>query len=110
MGHLCISIAWVEDDAHESSWNELTQINVPALELPKDSPSNQTLEALEQQTLSIGQDLMRKLLSIHWDILDQQQVEQYCAQFEPGKIEMDGYASQKVACRLGILHLDRPRE
>jgi hypothetical protein len=90
MGHLCISIAWVEDDAHESSWNELTQINVPALELPKDSPSNQTLEALEQQTLSIGQDLMRKLLSIHWDILDQQQVEQYCAQFEPGEIEPHG--------------------
>ena len=80
---------------------------MPALELPKDSPSKQTLEALEQQTLSIGQDLMRKLLSIHWDILDQQQVDQYCAQFEAGEIEMDGDASQKVACRLGILDLDR---
>jgi hypothetical protein len=107
MGHLCISIAWVEDDAPESPWNELSRIKVPALELQPDSPSRDSLEALEQQTLRIGQDLMRNLLSLQWDILDQQQVEHYCAQFAPEEIAMDGYASQKVACRLGIVHLNR---
>jgi hypothetical protein len=65
------------------------------------------LEALEQQTLRVGQDLMRQLLRLHWDILDQQQVNQYRNQFEPDEIDMDGYAPQKIACRLGILHIER---
>jgi hypothetical protein len=106
MGHLCISIAWVEDDTPEFPSNELSRINIPAVELKGQSPS-QTLEALEHQTLTIGQELMRQLLSLHWDILDQQQVNEYCAQFESDEIEMDGYASQKIACRLGTLHVDR---
>jgi hypothetical protein len=107
MGHLCISIAWVEDDADKSGGKELSRLEVPVLELPKDSPSSEMLAALEQQTLSMGQELMRQLFRLHWDVLDQQQVERYCAQLEAGEIDKDGYASQKVACRLGILHLER---
>jgi hypothetical protein len=75
MDHLCISIAWVEADSPESPWNELSRMDVPLLEVQPNSPSSETLEALEQQTLRIGQDLMRHLLSLQWDQLDQQQVE-----------------------------------
>ena len=73
-----------------------------------DEPSlSHTLDALEQQTITIGQQMMRHLLCLHWNLLDQQQVDEYCSQFEPDVVELDGYASQKIACRLGILHLQR---
>ena len=106
MGHLCLSIAWVEDEASESTLNELSRINIPALQV-EDQLLSQTLETLEQQTLTIGQEVMRQLLCLHWDLLDQQHVDEYCAQFESDLVERDGYASQKIACRLGILHIDR---
>lgn len=86
--------------------SELHRIAVPTLTL--DEPSlGETLNTLEHQTITIGHDVMRHLLCLHWDQLDQQQVDQYCAQFESDVVEPDGYASQKVACRLGTLHLQR---
>ena len=106
MGHLCLSISWVEDETPESPLSELSRIPIPALELNEESLS-ETLGALEQQTITLGQEVMRNLLCLHWDILDQQLVDEYCNQFEPDVIERDGYASQKIACRLGILHLQR---
>ena len=106
MGHLCISIGWVEDDVDASPMSELSRIPVPNLELNEQSLS-QTLEELEQQTITIGQEVMRDLLCLQWDKLDQQHADEYIAQYEPEVVERDGYASQKVACRLGILHIER---
>ena len=106
MGHLCLTISWVEDETPESPLSELSRIPIPALELNEESLS-ETLGALEQQTITLGQEVMRNLLCLHWDILEQQLVDEYCNQFEPDVIERDGYASQKIACRLGILHLQR---
>ena len=106
MGHLCISIAWVEDDTPTSPLSELSRIPVPALEVNEQALS-QTLDTLEQQTVTIGQEVMRHLFCQHWDLLDQQHVDEYCTQFASEGVERDGYASQKVACRLGILHLQR---
>ncbi|NJK42168.1 MAG: hypothetical protein HC934_14120 [Acaryochloridaceae cyanobacterium SU_2_1] len=59
------------------------------------------------QTISIGQDVMRHLLRLHWDLLHQQQVEDYCLQLDPNVVECDGCASQKVVCPLGILPLQQ---
>ncbi len=106
MGHLCISIAWVEDDTPTSPWSELSRIPVPTLEVNEQALS-QTLDALEQQTVTIGQEVMRHLFCQHWDLLDHQCVDEYCTQFASEGVERDGYARQKVACRLGILHLQR---
>lgn len=106
MGHLCISIGWVEDDSPSSLMSEFNRIPVPNLELNAQALS-ETLDALEHQTITIGQEVMRYLLCHHWDQLDQQQVDEYSAQFEPDVVERDGYASQKIACRLGILHFQR---
>jgi len=106
MGHLCISIGWVEDDSPSAPMSEMSRIPVPELAVNEQSLS-QTLDTLEHQTLTIGQDVMRHLFCFHWDQLDQQHVDEYCAQFEPEVVEPDGYASQKIACRLGILHIQR---
>ena len=106
MGQLCISIGWVEDDSPSSPMSEFNRIPVPNLELNAQALS-QTLDTLEHQTITIGQEVMRYLLCHHWDQLDQQQVDEYSAQFEPDVVERDGYASQKIACRLGILHFQR---
>ncbi|WP_299408224.1 hypothetical protein, partial [Acaryochloris sp. IP29b_bin.148] len=80
MGHLCISIGWVKDDSPSSTMSELNRIPVPTLEVDETSLGH-TLDALEQQTITIGQQMMRHLLCLHWDLLDQQQVDEYCAQF-----------------------------
>ena len=49
MGHLCISIGWVEDDSPSSPMSELNRIPVPTLEVDESSLGH-TLDALEQQT------------------------------------------------------------
>lgn len=61
MGHLCISIGWVADDSPSTPISEMSHIPFPALDLNKQS-LNQTLDTLELQTLTMGQDVMPSIL------------------------------------------------
>ena len=65
------------------------------------------LNVLEQQTLTMGHQVMGELLKAQWEIADQQQVESYRAQVGPETVKLDGYDQQRVASRLGILELRR---
>ena len=106
MGHLCLTIGWVEEDSAQAPPREISRIDLPTLESAP-LPIEEGLDVLGQRTLTIGHQVMRQLLSAQWEIADQQQVENYRAQVGPETVKLHGYDEQPVASRLGILHLRR---
>lgn len=78
MGHLCITIGWVEEEDTQAPSSEISRIDLPTLESTS-LPMEKGLNVLEQQTLTIGHQVMRELLKAQWEIADQQQVESYRA-------------------------------
>ncbi len=106
MGHLCITIGWVEEETPQALPTQLSRLDLPPVDFQQLPPAK-ALDALEQQTLTIGHEIMRELLIAQWEIADQQQVEAYRDNLAPEVVKLDGYDSQRIACRLGILHLPR---
>jgi hypothetical protein len=106
MVHLRVTISLIDEEYPDGVGVELSRTELPKFEIAK-KPGRGTLEAIEEQTLSIGHEVMRQMLISQWEIADQEQVIAYCESCESGKVQIDGFASQRVASRLGILELRR---
>ncbi len=106
MTHLRVTISLIDEDFPDAAEIELSRTDLPNFEIKKAS-ARETLEAIEEQTLNTGHEVMRQMLISQWEIADQEQVMAYCEEYEAGRVQIDGFASQRVASRLGILELRR---
>ncbi len=106
MVHLRVTISLIDEDYPDCVGVELSRTELPKFEIATKT-GRATLEGIEEQTLSIGHEVMRQMLISQWEIADQEQVIAYCESCESGKVQIDGFATQRVASRLGILELRR---
>jgi hypothetical protein len=87
MSHLRVLICRVEDEAHPDQMTELHSVDVPGVDPGQLRPET-TLDELEGQTLTIGQEVMRHLLKSQWAEVDRLLVEQYRQRFSPRRSEV----------------------
>lgn len=106
MVHLRVTISLIDEDFPDAAEVELSRTELPKFKIKKAS-ARETLEAIEEQTLNTGHEVMRQMLISQWEIADQEQVITYCEEYEAGRVQIDGFATQRVASRLGILELRR---
>jgi len=82
MSHLRVLICRVDDESKPDQMAELHSFDLPSVELEGKTPET-TLDGLEAQTLSVGQEIMRHLLLSEWEAMDKLLVEQYQQRFSP---------------------------
>jgi hypothetical protein len=71
MSHLRVLICRVENESHPEQMTELQRIELPAVDAQQLTPET-ALDALEAQSLTTGQEVMRRLLGQQWQELDHQ--------------------------------------
>ena len=71
MSHLRVLICRVDDEQRPDQMTELQRIDLPALD-PLQLPPETALDALEEQSLATGQEVIRRLLGQQWQELDHQ--------------------------------------
>ena len=106
MVHLRVTISLIDEEFPDTGAVELSRTDLPKFEIATKT-ARTTLEAIEEQTLNTGHEVMRQMLIRQWEIADQEQVIGYCESYDAGTVQIDGFASQRVASRLGILELRR---
>jgi hypothetical protein len=67
MARLCVLICRIDDEQAPDRLTELQRIELPA---PSGAPTA-TLDHLETQAVTSGQEVMRSLLSHQWQLLDE---------------------------------------
>lgn len=82
VSHLCVLICRVDDDSDPDKMTELHRIDVPAID-PSHLEPETSLDELETQTLTIGQEVMRHLLVSQWKEIDRLLVDHYQQLFPP---------------------------
>jgi hypothetical protein len=78
MVHLRVTISLIDEDYPDGVGVELSRTELPKFEITTKT-DRVTLEDIEEQTLSIGHEVMRQMLISQWEIADQEQVIAYCA-------------------------------
>ena len=71
MSHLRVLICRVDDERHPEQMTELQRIDLPAVDPQQLTPAT-ALDALEAQSLTTGQEVMRRLLGQQWQEVDRQ--------------------------------------
>jgi len=82
MSHLRVLICRVEDAAQPDQMTELHSFDLPAVDPAQMEPET-ALDELETGILTVGQEVMRRLLRSQWQEVDQLLVEQYQQHFSP---------------------------
>lgn len=104
MSYLRVLICRIEDEPGKTT--ELAHFDLPSVD-PDNLEPEKTLDQLEDAILSHGQQIMRSLLEEQWRNLDSILVARHHEAFPPEAVIHEGYSTQRVACRLGIIHLSR---
>lgn len=84
MSHLCVLICRVDDDNNPDKMTELHRVDLPSAD-PSHLEPETSLDELETQTLTVGREMMRKLLAEQWKEIDRLLVESYQQLFPPGE-------------------------
>jgi hypothetical protein len=71
MARLCVMICRMEDENQPDTFVELARLDLPPLD-PKQLQPATTLDQLETQAVTTGQEVMRHLLRHQWEALDQE--------------------------------------
>lgn len=71
MSHLRVLICRVEDETHPEQMTELERIDLPGPD-PRQLTPETALDALETQSLTAGQAVIRRLLGQQWQEVDRQ--------------------------------------
>ena len=82
MSHLRVLICQVEESNDVETMTEIYSLDLPAADLSQLKPQT-ALEQLESETLKIGREVERQLLSAQWEELDRMLVTQYKHRFPP---------------------------
>ena len=82
MSHLRVLICQVEESNGVETMTELNSLDLPASE-PSQLKPQTALDQLESETLKIGREVERQLLSAQWEELDRMLVTQYKHRFPP---------------------------
>ena len=76
MGHLRVLICQVEESNGVETMTELHSLDLPAA-APSQLKPQTALDRLESETLKIGREVERQLLSAQWEELDRMLVNEY---------------------------------
>lgn len=82
MSHLRVLICRVDDEAKPDQMTELYSIDLPAADPGQMQPET-ALDQLETEVLTVGQDVMRRLIRLQWEEVDRLLVEAYQQRFSP---------------------------
>jgi predicted negative regulator of RcsB-dependent stress response len=82
MSHLRVIICRVEAEANEERMTELASFDLAEVEVGQLKPET-ALDGLERTTQTVGQAVLRELLTQQWAEIDQQLVKQYQRVFSP---------------------------
>lgn len=82
MSHLRVLICRVDDEANPDQMTELHSIDLPTADPGQMQPET-ALDELETEVLTVGHEIMRRLLKSEWEEVDRPLVEQYQRRFSP---------------------------